>query len=400
VRNVQKYVYKYLGKKKITIFVINEIFRENPMVEQIKFKNLKIFKNWQTLEIKPITILIGKNNSGKSAIAKLPVLVAGSISGSFSAPINLNYEGIRIGYSNEELFYNREITLEPIEFDIKLTNDNITVSISGDRSYQIRVSKCVINGEETDSKSKYNGFIPEKMKGKKLEIFDFDYIDSFRKFPEPQFSDIYGDYLKIGLSGESAYKLMAQYHNQNNPILNQIKEWYKDNFEGWEIGVKDIAGSSPLFEIVLSTSKIKAINIVNTGSGIRQSLPLIVRSYMPTQNPTLIIIEEPETHLHPAAHGVLAQRFAESYLEDNNKKYLIETHSQNFVLRMRRLVAEGKLKPDNLAIYYVDFDEEKNESNLRLIEVDKDGEVEWWPKRIFEDTLEEVINLRKAQEQR
>jgi predicted ATPase len=367
------------------------------MIKQIKFKNYKIFKSWQTLEIKPITILIGKNNSGKSAIAKLPVLVAGSISGSFSAPINLNYEGIRIGYSNEELFYNREITLEPIELDIVLTKDRINVSISGDRNYQIRVSKCIINGDEIETKAKYNGFISETLSEKKPESFDFDYIDSFRKFPEPQFSDIYGDYLKVGISGENAYKLLAQYHSQNNPILNQIREWYKDNFEGWEIGVKDIAGSSPLFEVVLSTSKIKAINIVNTGSGIRQSLPLIVRSYMPTQNPTVIIIEEPETHLHPAAHVVLAQRFAESYLEDNNKKYLIETHSQNFVLRMRRLVAEGKLKPDDLAIYYVDFDEDKNESTLRMIEVDNVGGVDWWPTGIFGESVVEARAIYNSQ---
>lgn len=368
------------------------------MIEQIKFKNFKIFKNWQTLKIKPITILIGKNNSGKSAIAKLPVLVAGSLSGSFSAPINLNFEGVRVGYSHEELFYNREITLEPIEFDITLTEDIIKVSISGDRNYQIRVTQCAINGEEIETKAtKYSGFISEKILDRKPQSFDFDYIDSFRKFPEPQFSDIYGDYFKVGISGENAYKLLAQYHSQNNPILNQIKKWYKDNFEGWEIGVNDIAGSSPLFEVVLSTSKIKAINIVNTGSGIRQSLPLIVRSYMPTQNPTVIIIEEPETHLHPAAHGVLAQRFAESYLEDNNKKYLIETHSQNFVLRMRRLVAEGILKPEHLAIYYVDFDDEINESSLKKIDVDNLGGVDWWPLGVFGESVIEARAIYNAQ---
>lgn len=56
--------------------------------------------------------------------------------------------------------------------------------------------------------------------------------------------------------------------------------------------------------------------------------------------PTLIVVEEPETHLHPAAHGDLAERFVDSFIEDSNKRYLIETHSQNFVLRLRRLIAE------------------------------------------------------------
>ena len=110
---------------------------------------------------------------------------------------------------------------------------------------------------------------------------------------------------------------------------------------------------------------------------------------------TLIIIEEPETHLHPAAHGSLAERFVDSYLEDKNKNYLIETHSQNFVLRMRRLVAEGKIKPDDLAIYYVDFDE--NESFLTEIKVDELGGVESWPTGIFGETSIETRAIYNAQ---
>ena len=69
----------------------------------------------------------------------------------------------------------------------------------------------------------------------------------------------------------------------------------------------------------------------------------------------MISIEEPELHLHPAAHGNLAELFVES-LTDTNKNYFIETHSQNFILRLRALVAEGKINCEDLAIYYVDYD--------------------------------------------
>jgi predicted ATPase len=118
---------------------------------------------------------------------------------------------------------------------------------------------------------------------------------------------------------------------------------------------------------------------------------------MKDEEPVLIIMEEPESHLHPAAHGNLAERFVDSYLEDNNKRYLIETHSQNFVLRLRRLVAEGKLKPEELAIYYVDFLEDEYLSELKEIEVDKLGKVNYWPEGIFSETLEETMALRDAQ---
>jgi predicted ATPase len=369
------------------------------MVSEISFKNFKIFKNEQTLKLRPITILIGKNNTGKSAIAKLPTLIAGSLSGKFSMPISLENEGVRIGLSYEDLFYNRDIALERLEFGIKSEGEELNVSISGDaQKNTINIAKYKYNGNEIDvKKTKFNGFITKQTLFKSLNL-NIDYIDSFRKFPDPQFSDIYNEYTQIGITGENAYKLLAQYHKNSNPILSEIKKWFRDNFEGWEIGVKDLAGSSALYEIVLSTPRLKQINIVNTGSGIRQSLPLIVRSFMHIEEETLIIIEEPETHLHPAAHGNLAQRFAESYIEDNNRHYLIETHSQNFVLRMRKMVASGALKPEDLAIYYVDFDEDENESTLKKIEVDNDGEVEWWPTGIFNESLGEVIELRKAQD--
>lgn len=370
------------------------------MIRKISFKNFKIFKQEQTLELRPITILIGKNNTGKSAILRLPTMIAGSLSGKFSSPINLNNENVRIGYSNEDLFYNKEITNDPLVFNIESSTGNqLEVFISGDRRYNINISRYTLDNTSIDvKKNKFNGFLSAGIPLDASMNLNFDYIDSFRKFPDAQFSDIYEEYKKIGITGENAYKAIAQYHKNDNPILTQLKNWFKANFEGWEIGVKDIAGSSSLYEIVLSTPKLKEINIVNTGSGIRQSLPLIVRSFMPVEEETLIIIEEPETHLHPAAHGNLAQRFVESYLEDNKRRYLIETHSQNFVLRLRALVAAKKIKVSDLAIYYVDFNEETNSSNLQEINVDIDGEVEWWPKGVFNESLDEVINLRKAQD--
>jgi predicted ATPase len=67
------------------------------MINKISFKNFKIFKEKQTLEIKPITVLIGKNNTGKSAILKLPVLVSSSLKGE---PIGWKY---RIGDDGDNL---------------------------------------------------------------------------------------------------------------------------------------------------------------------------------------------------------------------------------------------------------------------------------------------------------
>jgi AAA15 family ATPase/GTPase len=82
------------------------------MVSKIRFKNFKLFKEWQELEIKPITILIGKNNTGKTAVLKLSVLVNYLLNG---GAVNTIHK-IKLGHENNllecgtgfnDLVYNR-----------------------------------------------------------------------------------------------------------------------------------------------------------------------------------------------------------------------------------------------------------------------------------------------------
>ncbi|RZK27164.1 MAG: hypothetical protein EOO43_00480, partial [Flavobacterium sp.] len=326
------------------------------MVSKIRFKNFKLFKNWQELEIKPITVLIGKNNTGKSAILKLPTIISESLKGEISEPISLNSK-INVGKKYEELFYNKEILADTIDFEISDGKEILNISIKGNnRGDNVEIKNYKLNDEEIKiTKSNVKGFKHSKVKSLKLA---FDYIDAFREFPKAGYiTDINGKIDSIGISGLNAFKLLAQYRKENNPLISLISKWFDTNFEGWKIEIKEIAASIEGFDFVLSNNKIKNINILNTGSGIRQVLPLIVRSYMPVDEETLIIIEEPESHLHPAAHGNLAQRFVDSFLENNNKRYLIETHSKNFILRLQALIADPKVSFSNkdIAVYYVDY---------------------------------------------
>ncbi|AST69707.1 hypothetical protein BFG07_14100 [Kosakonia cowanii] len=64
------------------------------------------------------------------------------------------------------------------------------------------------------------------------------------------------------------------------------------------------------------------------------------------------IIEQPELHIHPAACGIVADLYLKA--KDSNIM-LIETHSKEFVLRIRRRVAEGILNSD-VNIVYIDYD--------------------------------------------
>ena len=127
-----------------------------------------------------------------------------------------------------------------------------------------------------------------------------------------------------------------------------------------------------------------------------QVLPLIVRSAIgEIAIDSLMIIEQPELHLHPAAHGGLAELIVSAIMEEGSN-WIIETHSELFILRIRRLIAEGKITPSDVIIYLVE-DEERPGSILKEITIDEEGEVSDWPKGVFSEDYAEMVAIRKAQ---
>jgi len=228
--------------------------------------------------------------------------------------------------------------------------------------------------------------------------FEADYLGPIRSLPDRIFSPEKKRTIRnIGYRGEQAYALLHQSELQTaDTLLTQVNDWYQKNFEGW--GIRVNRERDPYFEIELTWQDRLQINLRDVGEGMSQVLPVIVRAFMPANPDTIISIEQPELHLHPAAHGNLAQLFAERAKEGHGR-YLIETHSENFILRLRRLIAEKKLSPSDIIIYFIDFDEELGYSSLSPIEVDAQGGVSNWPEHIFNESLDEAMALRAAQVQ-
>ena len=397
------------------------------MIKAIGFKNYKIFKDSQNLELKPITVLIGKNNSGKSAVAKLPTLIEGSLESESSDAINLINDDVELGGELRDLIYgkaNRPLEIS-IEYNYKEKNNklNVTILITEEKLTQIsRIDSWKLNQEidlhytglrriydDEISSNKFscsflgfnlNGLLYEgKRDGSESPPliktnFRTDYIGPFRTMPKRDYRLSPQKFSKIGIEGENSYQLLiADALTTDKKLVSAVSAWSKVNFEGWEVRVNQ--DRAPIYQVELQKDGIRQ-NIKDTGTGIGQVLPIVIRAYQPSTEDTLIIIEEPESHLHPAAHGNLAELFVDSLIQ-GNKRYLIETHSQNFVLRLRRLIANKKLDVNDLIIYYIDFDEEKNESNLKEITVDEFGRVSMWPEGVFSETLDETIAIRTAQ---
>lgn len=398
------------------------------MIKTLEFKTYKSYKDWQKLELKPLTILFGKNSSGKSALARLPTLIEESLKGNFPEPIQFNNNGVEIGAEFRDLVYGRR-EAEVLEFILKAGNQNLSVNIAAnigsnntpkiinwkldnvfdlsyndiDKSYLNEINNeeyiCEFNGFRLDLINYKNKEGSESLPDLSNFSLKTSYFGPFREIPQRSYTISKFDKPELfGVKGENAYLyLIKDYQTKEQYLIKNVSDWFKNNFEGWGIEVqKDI--QQPNYYISLSKDNPKiSINITNVGEGMSQVLPLVVRAYFKADKPTTIIMEQPELHLHPGAHGNLAELFVDSIKNDKNKRYLIETHSQNFILRIRRLIAEGKFNKDDLALYWINFDEEKNVSNMREINVDGFGKVDFWPENIFSESLDESIALRTAQ---
>ena len=122
-------------------------------------------------------------------------------------------------------------------------------------------------------------------------------------------------------------------------------------------------------------------NILDVGIGTSQLLPLIIES-VNSADDSFIIIEEPETHIHPKAQAKLSDLFV-GCANDDNKKFIIETHSIFLVTQLQILIASGKIAAEDVKVYFFDQDEEG--TNITNMILSENGQFEdEWPSGFFD----------------
>lgn len=119
--------------------------------------------------------------------------------------------------------------------------------------------------------------------------------------------------------GEKLTKIL----NDNKKLIGQINKWF-DKFE-LEIDIKQI--KSIIHSITVKDRGLN-LDITDVGFGISQVLPVILQPYLANDN-GIIIIEQPEVHIHPKMQSDLADLFV-SLIKSSNKRFIIETHSEAF----------------------------------------------------------------------
>lgn len=135
---------------------------------------------------------------------------------------------------------------------------------------------------------------------------------------------------------------------------------------------KDLGSS---FSVQFQVRSSFPANLVDVGYGISQSLPILV-DVLRTKN-TKFIVQQPEVHLHPRAQAELATFFVKSAKHSNNR-FLIETHSDFLVDRVRINVKQGLINAEDVSIVF--FEPNENEVAVHNLWLDEYGNLEGAPK--------------------
>lgn len=140
------------------------------------------------------------------------------------------------------------------------------------------------------------------------------------------------------------------------------------------------------------------VGLPDVGVGVSQVLPVLTECYYAPPK-SIIIMEQPEIHLHPSAQSALADVmidviYSREYSEDRGIQLIIETHSEHFLRRLQRRIAEDVISPESIAVYFADV--QKSSATLTPLEIDPYGNIRNWPPNFFGDEMGDITSQSEA----
>jgi hypothetical protein len=389
----------------------------------------KAFHERCEIQVRPLTLFFGKNNSGKSTLLRLPRLLLRTLSTRVRNGFPVKVDELDFAGSFRELTHGGlthgaasfGIALEDQGecLDLQATVQNVQnpFSTAGQPTEFSVVSYLNITKPqqiclEWEPQAKqivsyrgqgeipFRGLLPE-MRGTRRQQWPFieDWRERVQLFEDqvshlgPVRSEVprvfeSGAAPPLGFDGVGAVARLGQ----DRDLLALVSAWFQQHLDGWSLSL-DYAGSA--YHCLLRRNGI-SVNLADVGHGVQQVLPVLVQqlSHQTGSGDNLLdLVEQPELHLHAAAHAPLGDLFLDT-ARKGKAQALVETHSENLLLRVRRRIAEG-LDPELVALYFV-LEQPDGSSSVKSIEILPDGSVDWWPEGVFAEGYEELKALNRA----
>jgi hypothetical protein len=399
------------------------------MLTAFSIENYRAFADETTIELRPLTLLFGYNNAGKSALIRALALIADSTRPDAVAPLDLSSEAARDGtfedlvsklsgsrtikvglcFDEGQLRAAYDVTVPTGTYQQIVTKLRVDSPSPSDRHAGMfewagpSLYSCQLDDEPVLHESlRFAGLIPQHrfhswglLEHLELELQQFGrqlrWIGSLRRYPPRSVRYRGGAIPRIGMDGSGVAEILAHDKLVGGPLLPEVSGWYEAQFKRKLDLLQRPDGQFSLTLEPLSAGAGQAINLADTGEGMAQVLPVLVAAAMArhpvTDETPILAIEQPELHLHPEVHASLAKHLCDLAASDSPPRMLIETHAENFLLGVQIQIAKGELSPDKVLVYWVKQLDDGT-SHARPISFDDEGYLQGFPRDVFREDLE------------
>lgn len=400
------------------------------MLKSIQFRNYKCLDN-QAFSFNGINVFCGYNGRGKSSVIQAILMLSQSIDKSnvnSLERLHLNGQLVNLGDLDEVFTKIEESTDWNLDFKIGIENGDdkhdITFGYMLEDDFKVGVMyKCIIDDDDffdvvggntgndsqnvTKSLSKQ---LPNYI-NQLLSRQNVHFVAANRrgpvKFEEKKEKP---DFYSVGTDGASTINTIAFYTEKVDSRMNvdpsrmeelsledAITSWIDFIMSGGSVTVQGKSSKGDIItqkkSSVLSVRfnmknvENRMMNAYNVGFGYSYILPIVVSALIAKEG-NILIVENPEAHLHPEAQVRLTYMLAQ--LASRGVQVFIETHSEHVVngLRLAALKPQYGIDNNDIKIYFFDEDYSVKELNI-----EKNGRINNWPKRFFDQYQRELAEI-------
>lgn len=360
------------------------------MLTQIKLTNFKCFKEETSFPLSQLNLLTGINGRGKSSLLQSLLLMRQSIEHNDKiTQILLNGSCVNMGNFND------------LRNSRTSKNQSVTLEY---HFYQEKFNKKYFLTENMEDNMSVN--INNIAESSQKDYFDFSkihYISADRFGPQEFYlKSNLSKFPNVGVKGEFTANILhkKQYDLVNDKLclgedaktlITQTEAWLNQIFDGAKVEIPH--SETNILELFLNTTASRdRFKPSNVGFGYTYILPIIVSGLIAKQG-EILIVENPEAHLHPKAQSRLAQFLAK--VSSCGVQIFIESHSEHILNALRLAVLKQIVTAEDLSILYF---QQNTEQPVINIPVKSDGELEVWPEDFFDQEeidLAEMFKLRR-----
>lgn len=229
------------------------------------------------------------------------------------------------------------------------------------------------------------------------------YLGPLREYPKREYAWGGGEPPDVGRQGEKAVEalLASSKHDRISrgrgkrsfSVEEYVAYWLKELGLIYKFEVKRVSERTNLYQVWLQKSpKAQSVRITDVGFGVSQILPVLVLCYYVPKG-SIVLLEQPEIHLHPSAQSGLADVFIDA-IKTRDIQIIVESHSEHLLKRLQRRIAEDEFKKDKAAIYFCEMKD--GVSHLKNLDMDMFGNIMNWPDNFFGDSFGEMSATSQA----